>query len=67
MKVYKPVFTDHWIIEELETDDLRRIGKDTIVSRAGTIYNDNFYTTRDGAQKYICWDYSGERYYAPEG
>ena len=57
MKVYKPVFTNHWSIEELDTEDLRIVGRDTIVSKWGTIYNNNFYRTKEAAQKYISKEY----------
>ena len=63
MKIYKPVFTTEWIIEEINADDLRRIGKDTILHKCGTIYNDNFYTTRAGAVMYINKEeYNAEMY-----
>lgn len=66
MIVYKPVFKNHWSIEEIDTKDLRIIGSDTVISRYGTLYNNNFYTTREAVNWWIAKEY-GEaapyRYY----
>ena len=54
MIIYKPSFTDHWIIETLNTDDLRLIsGVHDTIDKHGTIRNNNFFTTEAGARQYI--------------
>lgn len=62
MKVYKPVFTNKWEIQELESDLLRRIpGTHSTacyykknVGFYGSLYNaDNVFKTREAAQKWI--------------
>ena len=62
MKVYKPVFDNKWVIQELESDLLRGIPgtKNTVcyykknVGFYGSLYNtDNIFKTRVAAQKWI--------------
>ena len=62
MKVYKPVYTGKWEIEELDSDLLRRIPgtKNTVcyykknIGFYGSLYNtDNIFKTRESAQRWI--------------
>ena len=62
MKVYKPVFNGKWMIEELDSDLLKRIHgtHNTVcyykknVGFYGSLYNtDNIFKTREAAQKWI--------------
>ena len=62
MKVYKPVFNGKWIIEELDSDLLKRIPgtHNTVcyykknVGFYGGLYNtDNIFKTRESAYRWI--------------
>lgn len=62
MKVYKPVYTNKWEIQELESDLLRRIPgtSNTVcyykkgVGFYGDLYNaDNIFKTREAAQMWV--------------
>ena len=62
MKVYKPVFDKKWMIEELDSELLRRIPgtHNTVcyykknVGFYGSLYNtDNIFKTREAAQRWL--------------
>ena len=62
MKVYKPVFDRKWMIEELDSDLLRKIPgtNNTVcyykknVGFYGSLYNtDTIFKTREAAQRWI--------------
>lgn len=65
MKAFVPWYTTKWIIEEVETDDLRELGRSgpglfTKVKNGehyGTIYHNPFYKTVDAVNKYINKEY----------
>jgi len=57
MIIYKATFTNHWIIEELETSNLRLIGSDSTVDKFGTIRNNLFFKTKEAAAKWISKEY----------
>lgn len=76
MKVYTPIYTGAglWIIEELETEKLKRLGSkharpaDDVITRYtpetghyGTLYHNPFYTTIQAAEKYIAREYVSPR------
>ena len=57
MKLYKVVYDNGLKIEEHNSNDLRIIGTDSVVSKYGTLYNNNFYTTREAARHDINKEY----------
>lgn len=57
MIIYKATFTNHWIIEELEAENLRTIGSDSTVDKYGTIRNNHFFKTKEAAAKWINKEY----------
>lgn len=65
MKAYKTWFTNKWEIEEVETDDLKPLGRTgkffTKVTKSGehygTIYENPLYRTEEAARKYINKEY----------
>lgn len=68
MKAFVPWYTTKWIIEEVETEDLRELGRSgsglfTKVrngERYGTIYHNPFYKTVDAVNKYINKEYAAK-------
>ena len=57
MKLYKVVYDNGLKIEEHSSDNLRMIGRDTVLSKCGMLYNNNFYTTREAARHDINKEY----------
>lgn len=63
MTVFKTVFTDKWEIWTLDTNKLKRLGKDSATDwsedagRYGNIYNNMFFKTREAAAAWIRKDF----------
>ena len=59
MKIYIPYYDRSWKIQEADTENARRIGKSWL--HFGTIFGENAYTDKQGAENYINKKYSDAR------
>lgn len=63
MTVFKTVFTTQWEIWTLDTNKLKRLGKDSATDWSedtghyGNIYNNMFFKTREAAAAWIRKDF----------
>lgn len=64
MKIYNTVYTTQWEIWEMDTENLKCLGSTNIVSdykkgvgHYGYCYDNEFYKTRDAAERYIRREY----------